>query len=235
MIGVLNFGILVDSQRWQFCVLTVMHHAFQSAKIDPRTRHPELVIVFAIRVGQRCNPPKPEILQRSSFGKPLAGPILSRLFYSRQVVEVYRAMLPLTLRLSTLATPVLTIGLRKVQFCFTKRASSLEPVYWMRQTSLGVLSVGNVDGASSCVMTSFEKANASHQLGKIAKPRCMGIAFFALKKDVSKRLPAPELAFFATERLNNSEKIPCTESSVARYLLMSRNVSISSIERKKSA
>lgn len=72
---------------------------------------------------------------------------------------------------------------------------------------------------------SFGRADAFDLLGRIAKPRCMSFAFFAVKENVPKPPLAQTRDFFAAMLLDNLGKIPHTEWSAARYQLMGRIVS----------
>lgn len=80
--------------------------------------------------------------------------------------------------------------------------------------------------------TFFEKVDASAQPGRNANPRCMISTFIALKKYMPKPLLTPAIDFYAATLLDNSRKIPRTESNEVQYQPKRRNVSTSSIERK---
>lgn len=61
--------------RWLFqshYVHKVVLNAFWSAKIDPKMRHLELVVVCAFQIEQRSNPLKADVKQHSALGNPLA-------------------------------------------------------------------------------------------------------------------------------------------------------------------
>lgn len=87
----------------------------------------------------------------------------------------------------------------------------------------------------SYVRTFFERTDASAQLGRIAKPRCKSFAFFALKKEMRKPLLSLAIAFFSTKLLDNTAKIPFTESNAPQYQSIRRNVSASSVEKNTYA
>lgn len=64
------------------------HNAFLSTKFDSQTRYSERVVVRALQTEQRCNPPKPNIKQRSSLSSLHASPVfyeivLKQVWYTR--------------------------------------------------------------------------------------------------------------------------------------------------------
>lgn len=90
-------------------------------------------------------------------------------------------------------------------------------VDWMKRKSLESLSVGNLNEALSYIKTSIGGAHTSSQPERNAKQHYKISTFFELKKHMPMTLLSEAIAFFATELLDNFEKIPSTGLNEARY------------------